>query len=194
MSEIRDQVLQRLKLSRETFRCSAAAYALLTSESSGKELERYKAVFHETGFSVQLTDESAPAGISLSWSFHKPAARAMMDTIYAKMISESVEATRDYASSVSDAELKGLNSQPWFLIAIHLRNAFSHNNRWEFKIKDVFPVKWRSFEITRQMEGHPAAEFLPWFQGTQLCAQMINYVSGVVDYRQNQIPKDALVD
>ena len=38
------------------------------------------------------------------------------------------------------------------------------------------------------MAGLPLNDFLPWYHGLQLCAQMILYVEGIVDYRQQSVP------
>ncbi|WP_238345939.1 hypothetical protein [Luteimonas saliphila] len=54
------------------------------------------------------------------------------------------------------------------------------------------PATWnRKFTVTREMAGKFARDFLPWFWGTRLCAQMILYVSGVVDYRQEMVKRAA---
>src|SRR5690606_37183317 len=106
-----------------------------------------------------------------------------IEKMFEKMISDSVDAARQYARSVGELEL--LHQEAWFALAVHLRNAFAHNGRWSFENKrSTFPVRWRRFTLEREMEGQVASGFLPIFDGIQLCAQMINYVSGVVDYKQ----------
>lgn len=192
---IRDTTLQRLKFAHDMFHCSAASYALLTSPVTGPALTQYKVVFHESGFQVLPLNGETPRGISLTIRFGDAIkdgpAREMMDVVYEKMISDSVEATRTYARS--KGELEALVNEEWFAVAQHLRNAFSHDGRWSFRRgrHPPLPSTWNhKFTVTRDMAGQPARGFLPWFWGTRLCAQMILYVSGAVDHRQQRVEVD----
>ena len=192
----KDTALRRLHVARDMFHCSAASYALLTSPVTGPTLTQYQVIFHESGFQVVPLDAAKPGGISLTIQFGGAitdgAATEMMHVVYEKMICDSVEATRAYARW--KGELGDLLQQEWFAVAQHLRNAFSHSGKWSFP-RDrhpPLPATWNyKFTVTREMAGKPARGFLPWFWGTRLCAQMILYVSGVVDYRQEMVKKAA---
>lgn len=192
----KDTALQRLYLARDMFHCSAASYALLTSPVTGQALTEYQVVFHESGFQVVPREAPNQHGLSLTIQFgdaiQDGAATAMMDVVYEKMICDSVEATRAYARW--KGELEQLSQQEWFAVAQHLRNAFSHSGKWSFR-RDrhpPLPATWNyKFTVVREMAGKSVRGFLPWFWGTRLCAQMILYVSGVVDYKQEMVKKVA---
>lgn len=193
---IRDATLQRLEFARNTFYCSAASYALLTSPVTGPVLKDRKLIFRESGFEVLPTGETAaPPRLGLTIRFadaiSEGPARAMMEVVYQKMISDSVEATRAYARS--RGELNLLIQEEWFAVAQHLRNAFSHGGKWSFRRgHPPLPAMWNyKFTVIRDMAGRPALGFLPWFWGTRLCGQMDSYVRGIVDFRQQRLAEEA---
>lgn len=186
----RNQAMERLPTARDAFHYSAAGYALLTAPETGPDIARHRIHITESGFTI--TQGDAPPGptrngyrITFSAAVHAGLARSTMDAAYARMFSESVAATADYAAAKN--EFNNLRDQDWFAFAMHLRNAFSHNNAWNFGSKSKLPVRWRSFTIDAAMAGLPLNDFLPWYHGLQLCAQMILYVEGIVDYRQQHV-------
>lgn len=188
----RNRAMERLLTARDAFHYSAAGYALLTSPDTGPKISQYRIHITESGFSISPNDaqvEFRGNGYQVSFGAAVKAglARSTIDAAYARMISESVGATADYAAE--KAEFENLRDQDWFAFAIQLRNAFSHNNSWNFdkRTKNRLPIQWRRFSIEAKMHGLPLNDFLPWYQGLQLCAQMILYVEGRVDYRQQRI-------
>ncbi len=187
----RNQAMERLLIARDAFHYSAAGYALLTSPETGPEIARHCIHITESGFTITQGDTSPePEGngyrVTFNAAVHAGLARSTMDAAYARMLSESVAATGGYATAKQ--EFKKLRDQDWFAFAMHLRNAFSHNNAWNFGNKSKLPVQWRSFTIDAAMAGLPLNDFLPWYHWLQLCAQMILYVEGIVDYRQQSVP------
>lgn len=187
----RNQAMERLLIARDAFHYSAAGYALLTSPETGPEIARHRIHITESGFTITQDDASpGPAGngyrIRFNAAVQAGLARSTMDAAYARMLSESVAATGDYATAKN--EFTQLRDQDWFAFAMHLRNAFSHNNIWNFGKRSKLPVRWRNFTIDAAMAGLPLNDFLPWYHGLQLCAQMILYVEGIVDYRQQRVP------
>lgn len=187
----RERALGQLNLVRETFYYAAVAYAALRSGELAGFLSQYELAVHEKGVEA-VKDGERRAGISYRISFDalggQLEANSLIEKMFEKMISDSVDSTRQYARTVNEIEL--LHREDWFAMAVHLRNAFSHNGKWSFDNKKyTFPVKWRRFTLERELEGQSASGFLPIYDGMQLCAQMINYVSGVVDYKQERIPR-----
>ncbi|HDS1016332.1 hypothetical protein JAK62_00315 [Stenotrophomonas maltophilia] len=180
-----------LQHARTRFFVAGAAYALLTGSSSGKLILEHEIVFSEAGFFVNLKGAEKPAGnariVSFNRATEKDEAAALLQLAFQKVLSDSVDTVRAYARHIGEWE--SLKKEHWFAFAHHLRNAFSHNGRWHFERHAVVPVQWRRYSIDRSMQGESASAFLSHYDGTELMAQMILYVSGIVDYRQIHIPK-----
>ncbi|WP_162435811.1 hypothetical protein [Pseudoxanthomonas koreensis] len=123
--------------------------------------------------------------VSFNQAVHPEYASAMLGLVFEKMISDGVDATREYAREVG--EWNDLKRRGWFAVAHHLRNAFSHNGRWHFERHAIVPAAWRGYRVDRELSGQPAAGFLSWFDGTQLLDCMLLYVQGVVDVGLQQV-------
>ncbi|KAF1692772.1 hypothetical protein CSC62_14150 [Pseudoxanthomonas jiangsuensis] len=174
---------------RNVFHVAAAAYALLTDEEHGGLIANYQFWISEKGFKATRRGEERPHGdgsyrrISYERQVAQASADAMIELVTGKMICDSYEATKRYAIAVGEWEQ--LRDQPWFNFAWHIRNAHSHNGRWDFRSNSRgLPVTWKRFTISIDLEGQEVAGFLPVYEALNLCAQMILYVQGYVDFAQ----------
>lgn len=180
-----------LELAMNRFYVAGAAYALLTGNASGKMIVDYDIVLSETGFHALPRDSDRPGGISRTITFNRPTAEdealALLELAFQKVLSDAVEAVSSFARARN--EWHDLKKEPWFAFARHLRNAYSHNGKWHFADGAPLPVTWRRHSIERSMQGTPVRGFISYYHGTELMAQMIHYVTGLVDFRQQSIPR-----
>jgi len=185
------QARSALELARQRFFIAGAAYALLTDKASQDVIVGYSFYLSEAGFQLIPVGIERPTETSRTITFGRRAAMdealSLLELAFQKLISDSVEAVKSFA--MSKGEWPDLKNEQWFIFAQHLRNAFSHNGRWKFRDRDVKPVRWKRYVIEPGMHGQPARDFITYFDGTALQAQMILYVTGIVDYRQQHLPR-----
>ena len=79
----------------------------------------------------------------------------------------------DQAASGSSL-LSQLKSQQWYAVAYIVRNAVSHNFRIEVgRMRSKLPIRWRTVEITAQMDGQPMTAAIFWHRpGYELFLEM----------------------
>lgn len=180
-----------LELARQRFFVAGAAFALLTDTASQDVIVGYSFYLSEAGFQMLRKGMERPNGNSRTITFGRRAAedeaRSLLELAFQKLISDSVEAVKAFASH--KGEWPALQNEQWFRFAIHLRNAFSHNGHWDLRNPRVLPVKWKRYVIESGMHGQSARDFITLYDGTELQAQMILYVTGVVDVRQQHVPR-----
>ncbi len=181
-----------LRRAKDIFDVAGAGYALLTSEETRELVQLYDIELNHRGF--QIRQRGAPVEhqrgfrrtVSWNGAVGNEAASQLLEFVFQKMISDSVDAVRTYSKAIGEWNL--LKKQDWFAVGHHLRNAYAHNGKWHFEEHAVLPVTYRYHTLTREMHGEPAAGFLPYLDGQQLVAQMTLYVSGNVDYAQQPMP------
>jgi hypothetical protein len=81
----------------------------------------------------------------------------------------------DYDKAVSVGSLLNeMKSQSWYGVAYIVRNAVSHNFRVELgKMRDKFPIRWRTVTITEDMSGQPMTAAIFWHKpGYELFLEM----------------------
>lgn len=185
----RQIALSALQNARTRFFVAGAATALLIDSSSATLITGYDIVFSDQGFQPVKKGEPRPMGSSRIISFNratgKDEALALLELAFQKVLSDSVDIVKAYAKGVD--EWHQLKREHWFAFALHLRNAFSHNGKWHFESHAVLPVYWRNYGVAREMQDSAAQGFITHYHGTELMAQMVLYVSGMVDYRQGRI-------
>lgn len=70
--------------------------------------------------------------------------------------------------------LSQLKAQSWYAVSYIVRNAVSHNFRIELgKMRSKLPIRWRTVEITAQMDGQPMTAAIFWHKpGYELFLEM----------------------
>lgn len=178
-----------LENARSRFYVAGAAYALLTEEATRHLIVDYDFSLSEAGFHVRPHGSETTQGISRTVSFRRATAKdeahSLLEAAFQKLITDSVDVVASFARQNGDWHI--LKKQPWFAFARHLRNAYSHNGRWHFEDHAIVPVRWKRYEIDRPMQDHAVRDFISYLDGTDLHAQMVFYVTGLVDCRQDRI-------
>jgi hypothetical protein len=94
------------------------------------------------------------------------------------LVKESFEVTTDFVEA--NGLLSKLRLEPWYYFAYHVRNAITHDFRWEFtnkKTKALLPTTWNGKTIEVSMEGTEIIEgFLDPFTATSLALAMEDFV------------------
>lgn len=74
-----------------------------------------------------------------------------------------------------------LKSQPWYAVAYIVRNAVSHNFHVEVgKMRNKLPIRWRTVEITGQMDGQPMTAAIFWHKpGYELFLEMREFAEAL---------------
>jgi len=177
-----------LENARNRFFVAGAAYALLTEEATRHLIVDYEFSVSDAGFQVRPHGSEATQGTSRTVSFRRAAAKdeahSLLEAAFQKLITDSVDAVMLFARQKGDWHI--LKKEPWFAFARNLRNAYSHNGRWRFEKHAIVPVRWKRYEIDRSMDGHAVRDFISYLDGTDLQGQMILYVTGIVDCRQQR--------
>lgn len=180
LTSIQIRTLDELKLHRDAFDIAVAGYSLLTSQATQDVVTQFCYELSESGIALLPREgRDAPArSITRNVTFDAApsvsAAMAMVDVVYKRMIVASYEATNRYARETSQHE--PLWAIPWFKIARALRNAYSHDGCWNLQKEKGLPWVLNSIRIESWHDKQPVRQTVTWFQGTQLCSRMINFV------------------
>lgn len=172
--------LSRLEDYRSSFMFSLGAYALMTEEPTCSLISNYSIKANNSGLLVESKDiEYSPTretGYAVEFGERIPrsAALSVVRTSFYSMLADS------YETCVSTFP-QDVKNQDWYEFARHLRNAVSHDGRWNFKNKNIQPVKWRSLIIDHSMHGHTIDGFIGWFDGLQLGAVMHLFVQDMAN-------------
>ena len=175
----RETASQKLINFRDAFWFSLGAYALLTQEPSRSQLSLFTIQVSEldtiavgTG-SLPLPSRGTSYTIGFNSALDTASARRVVEHTFRQMILQSFEVTKAYASS-SDP---GVITEPWFQFARQYRNAVAHSGRWDIRSRNGLPLVWRRKTVSFELHGSSIDGYLTWYEGLQLCAQMINFVS-----------------
>jgi hypothetical protein len=74
----------------------------------------------------------------------------------------------DYDAEVPEARLYAtLKATGWYLFATLIRNAVSHNYRYEFSngTRQMLPLTWNGFALTQDLQGKPIDYETFWYKG-----------------------------
>jgi len=172
-----DDTIAELKIARDGFLFSLGAYALLTKEPASSELSRYGIKVCEDGnIVVSENEQSHHRGTSYTICFNdglsESAAKSVVDASFKKMIIDSNHVIQKHKKE------NNINiSEPTaFRFIRHYRNAIAHNGRWSLHSAKDLPITWRNRTLTFDMNNQSIDGFLTWFEGLQLCAQLILYL------------------
>ena len=174
----RNTAVQRLEAAREGFWFSSGAYGLLTVEPSRSQLATLQIQILEVG-TVSVTEAgSQPTRgtgyqIGFNAGLSESSARQVVEYSFRQMILQSFEITKEYVSS------NGLSvaGEHWYEFARHYRNAVAHDGHWEIRGDSGLPLTWKNKTLDVGMNGSSVDGYLSWYEGLQLCAQLINFVS-----------------
>jgi hypothetical protein len=169
---------QRLTGTRDAFWFSLGAYALLTEEPSRSQLATYNIQVSDLStISVSQGGTPSTSGTSYTIGFNAgldhSSAQRVVEYSFRQMLLQSFETTKEYAKFNS---LK-LSGEPWYEFARHYRNAIAHDGKWDIRSDKGLPLIWRNKKVEIGMHGTAIDGYLNWFEGLQICAQMINFVS-----------------
>ncbi|MEZ8187543.1 hypothetical protein ACED29_17180 [Shewanella sp. 5S214] len=174
----RDTAAQRLNAARESFWFSSGAYGLLMTEPSRSQLATIQINVLDDG-TLSVTDVNYQLAqgtcyhIGFNSSLSEQSARQVVEYTFRQMVLQSFEVTKEYVTSNN----LSVANEPWYQFARHYRNAIAHNGHWNMRGNSGLPLTWRNRTLDISMNGAPIDGFLSWFEGLQLCAQLLNFVS-----------------
>ena len=174
----RTTATQRLSGTRDAFWFSLGAYALLTEEPSRSQLASFNIQISELN-TITVSQGAMPSSrgttyrIGFNAGLDHESAKRVVEHSFRQMLLQSFETTKEYARA-SGLSLFG---EPWYEFARHYRNAVAHDGRWDIRNVTGLPLTWRNKTIVAALNGTRIDGYLNWFEGLQLCAQMINFVS-----------------
>jgi hypothetical protein len=180
----RPTATQRLNGTRDAFWFSLGAYALLTEEPSRSQLAAFSIQISELNTIYVSQGTASPSkgkGTTYTIGFNagldRRSAQSVVEHSFRQMLLQSFETTKEYAK---ESGLK-LSGESWYEFARHYRNAVAHNGKWDIRavngtVKGL-PLTWKNKTVVASLHGTPIDGYLNWYEGLQLCAQMINFVS-----------------
>ena len=174
----RTTATQRLSSAGDAFWFSLGAYALLTEEPSRSQLASFNIQISDLN-TITVSQGVVPSSrgttyrIGFNAGLDHSSARQVVEHSFRQMLLQSFEITKEYAKAGG----LSLSTAPWYKFARHYRNAVAHNGKWDIRNAGGLPFTWRNKTVSADLNGAPIDGYLNWFEGMQLCAQMINFVS-----------------
>lgn len=169
-----------LERTREVFWFTLGAYALLTEEPSRSQLAGYDVAIANNHLKVVSSSDTSPPEqtgykIGFRGALDSGAAKEVVERAFRQMILTTYATTTEFAKHKILQDV--LAKEDWYSFARHYRNAIAHNGRWNITSTKGLPTTWRNITIEASFHSKPIDGFLGWFDGLQLCAVMINFVS-----------------
>jgi hypothetical protein len=172
--------VRSLYRTRDVFWFTLGAYALLTEEPSRSQLAGYDVSIANNHLQVVSSSDTSPPGqtgykIGFRGAIDSGAAKEVVERAFRQMILTSYATTTEFVKHrhLQDA----LSREDWYPFARHYRNAIAHNGRWNIAAPKGLPTTWRNLTIEASFHNRSIDGFLGWFDGLQLCAVMIIFVS-----------------
>ena len=96
----------------------------------------------------------------------------------------------DYDAQIPDARLReALKATSWYWFATLVRNAVSHNYRYEFgrSVRQMLPLTWNGFTLTEDLHGKPIDYQTFWHKGGyELFLEMRDFAVALPEPPQGQ--------
>jgi hypothetical protein len=179
--------LQALQRTREAFWFTLGAYALLTADATRTQLSNYEISISNEQLSVAQRGEGKRHGdsgytVAFGAALASGAAKSIVEQAFRQMILTTYELTIGFAKRHKLQSL--ITSEQWYGVARHYRNALAHSGRWHFTDNRGLPALWRSKVVDQTLRGQPVDGYLGWYDGLQMCAEMINFISKIESARE----------
>lgn len=174
----RQTATQKLHAARDTFWFGAGAYALLTEEPSRSQLAALTIQISELS-TIVVSQGPRPESLGTTYTvgfnagLDTASAHRVVEYSFRQMLLQSFETTKEYVQT-NGLEVSG---EPWYEFARHYRNAIAHDGKWDIRGGTNMPLTWKNKVVTTSLHGASIDGYINWYEGLQLCAQMINFVS-----------------
>ncbi len=183
--EIIDAIPKLESLRRGVF-FSLGAYAVLTKPESAQSLLAYS--INVSNARLQVMDRSQPEAVpeerlSEEISFERVledhAARNIVEISIVHMISKSFDVISELRKE--NKLSADVSKEAWYQFARHIRNAYSHDYKWNFHPETLSnleqnPIEWKNLRIESNMQGEEVYGFLGDFDALQLNSEMLEYL------------------